>query len=460
MTELLSEHQLSDLLPPSLRYLLALATHRHPRYLLRILNSFDEVYALLALGVEHHYLSTYSGTFTENFYNLKRERVLRVKGGEVPRAQLGASAQIRESLKLRRADVWKNLAVIVGLPYLKRKLDEGRDIHAPAADAVFLGPQYGRDQLPANASIKERILFYYKWFLRKVYPHINAAYYFAMLIFQLSYLFDASKFHSPFLWLIGTRMRRLGEADFRAFATAAEGPAQAAAGKPARPGQSNSLFNPRTFAATVGPRLLGSLKILLPTSIFALKFLEWWHASDFARQLSKKAAEGLELPPPVTAGPRPPSIHKDEEGAMSSTDEKSTSDGKNKALAGNALLPKPAISATTHLPIYTVPRHDASSDTSDLCPICQTPIQTATASPYGYVYCYVCIHKWVEGEHDRQTRFMEGQPQPEGIEDIVWQEEQQKEGSREGRWESGKGRCAVSGKRILGGTEGLRRVVV
>ena len=32
--------------------------------------------------------------------------------------------------------------------------------------------------------------------------------------------------------------------------------------------------------------------------------------------------------------------------------------------------------------------------------------------------------------------------------------------SREGRWENGKGRCAVTGRRILGGTGGLRRVMV
>ena len=36
ISEILAEHQLSDLLPPSLRYLLALATHRQPRYLLRL----------------------------------------------------------------------------------------------------------------------------------------------------------------------------------------------------------------------------------------------------------------------------------------------------------------------------------------------------------------------------------------------------------------------------------------
>ncbi|KAJ9627797.1 ubiquitin-protein ligase peroxin 12 [Taxawa tesnikishii (nom. ined.)] len=295
--ELLSESQLASLIPPSLRYLLALATHRQPRYLLRVLNSFDELYALLSLLVERHYLVTYSGGFTENFYGLKRERVLRTKNGEIPRAALGAPEQVRETLKLRTSDVWKNLAVMVALPYVKRKLDEGYDVHA--AGSNLLGPAYAdRDQLPRDAGIKQRLLWYYKWFLRKVYPSVNAAYYFALLAFNLAYLFDGSKYHSPFLWLIGTRMRRLNEADHRAIAAAA----QTKPSRGARPGQTNSIFSPRTFTHTVYPRVLSSLRILLPTSIFALKFLEWWHASDFARQLSRKAAEGLELPPPTVSG--------------------------------------------------------------------------------------------------------------------------------------------------------------
>ena len=45
----------------------------------------------------------------------------------------------------------------------------------------------------------------------------------------------------------------------------------------------------------------------------------------------------------------------------------------------------------------------------------------------------------------------------EEVEDEGWSKE---EGSRAGRWESGKGRDAVTGRRVLGGTEGLRRVVV
>lgn len=69
----------------------------------------------------------------------------------------------------------------------------------------------------------------------------------------------------------------------------------------------------------------------------------------------------------------------------------------------------------------------------------------------------------MDGEHDRQIAFMEGnasiRKEGEGAaeDEDGWGLE---EGSREGRWESGKGRCAVTGKKILGGTEVLRRVLV
>ncbi|KAK3079349.1 hypothetical protein LTS18_005087 [Coniosporium uncinatum] len=441
--ELLSEQQLSSLIPPSLRYLLAVATHRYPRYLLRALNSFDELYALLMLLVERHFLKTYGGGFTENFYGLKRERVLRVRGGELPRAQLGAADHVRETLKLRERDVWGNLAVLVGLPYLKRKLDEGYDVHA--AHTAILGPGFQREHMPERPTLRQRFMHYYKWFLRNVYPSVNAAYYFSLLAFNLAYLFDGSKFHSPFLWLVGTRMRRLGQADHKAIALATQPRPPSATMAAARPGQSNSLFNPRTVSATVLPRLLSSLRILLPTSIFALKFLEWWHASDFARQLSRKAAEGLELPPPVVSG-QSGNVNK------KATETKATG---SKATGSNSEKPTtaryPPISSTTLLPILTVPA--PTSSTSAFCPICLSAIQTATATPYGFVFCYSCIHRWVEGQHDRQVAFLEGG----GSEEEGWGSE---EGSREGRWESGKGRCAVTGKKVLGGTEGLRRVVM
>ena len=453
--ELLSEQQLASLIPPSLRYLLAVATHRRPRYLLRILNSFDELYALLSLIVERHYLKVYGGGFTENFYGLKRERVLRVKDGEIPRARLGAPHEVRETLKLRHGDVWRNLAVMVALPYVKRKLDESYDVHA--ASVNMLGPAYrDRERYPADGTVRQRVMWLYKWFLRNVYPSVNAAYYFSLLAFNLAYLFDGSKYHSPFLWLAGTRMRRLNAADGRAIALATQ-PESMPSRPGARPGQTTSIFSPRTVTQIVYPRLLTSLKILLPTSIFALKFLEWWHASDFARQLSRKANEGLELPPPTISGPPAPNTPKPKPKAESESEEKT----EKSSIRRDSDISSPPISSTTHLPILTVlaPVYatSESSNTTSLCPICLSNIQTPTAAQTGYVYCYTCIYKWVDGTHPRQEAFMEGSMgEEEGAKSWV----EEGGGSRVGKWESGVGRDAVTGRRVLGASSGLRRVMV
>ena len=465
------------------------------------------------LAVERHFLLTYGGSFIENFYGLKRERVLRIKGGEAPRARLGASQLLRETLRLRTRDTWKNVAVIVGIPYIKRKLDESYNIHVP--QATILGPSYNRDTLPHHASTYQRILHCYKWFLRKVYPSVNAAYYFSLLVFNLAYLFDNTKYSSPFLWLIGTRIRRLTEADHRAFELAGQQPT-VKSNRGARPGQSTSIFNPSTLVSTVYPRLLSSLRILLPTSIFALKFLEWWHASDFARQLSRKAIEGLELPPPIVSGlPQKSPLHSTSSPA---TPQLAAAGNTVSLLSSPPAKPahsrssrhRPPISSITHLPILTVPAPLLS--TSSSCPICLQPIQTPTAVQTGYVFCYTCIFKWVDGSHERQAAFMDGSGREEGWGDPDEEErkgdeddneveaaENRLSGSRSGsketerrtnqpwiqegtsfqdrtprktpppqatpsprpaRWESGKGRCAVTGRRVLGGTDSLRRIMV
>ena len=416
--ELLSEAQLSALLPPTLRYLLTVATQRYPRHLLRILNSFDELYALLALLVERHYLRTRGGSFTEHFYGLRRELAVgdggrgSTRAAGIPRASAAAPDATREVLRLRGADLWRNLGVTVLVPYLKRKLDDAYEVNAPRR---LLGSAYNR--LPAGAPLRERLLFYYRWFLTNVYPSVNAAYYFAMLAFNLAYLFDRSAFHSPLMWLVGTRMRRMGAADYRAI--------EAAMGKAAAPGggRPGSIFSPRNISS----RVMGSLSVLLPTSIFALKFLEWWYASDFAKQLSRRAAEGLDLPPPVVTGMPEPAQQKGEKPSAVPAEDDEVDDAR---LAEKAPVATPSL-----LPIYTVP---PPAD-SELCPICEGEIATATACQTGFVYCYSCIHKWIAGEHPKQESFMQ---------------------EREGKWESGVGRCAVTGRRVLGGTEGLRRIMV
>lgn len=414
--EILSEQQLNALLPPTLRYLLTVATHRHPRYLLRILNSFDELYALAMLLVERHYLRTRGGSFTENFYGLKRDKTLRA---EIPRAAATAPNLVRDTLRLSTADVWRNLAVLVGVPYLKRKLDEGYEINAPRA---LLGAAYTR--MPDNPTLRDRFLHYYRWFLRNVYPSVNAGYHFAVLAFNLSYLFDGSKHHHPLMWLIGTRVRRMTAADYQAIDALSS--AKPASKGSSRPGWA-SFFSPRE----VGPRVLSSLSVLLPMSIFMLKFLEWWYQSDFAKQLSRKAAESIDLPPPVLST-------RAQKSSATGKQKEDTEQQQQRSADDRRADPSPAdapIATPSLLPVYTVPPPEDSS----ACPICLDDVVTPTACQTGVVYCYSCIHRWLEGAHPLQETFME---------------------DRGGRWESGLGRCAVTGRRVLGGTEGLRRIMI
>ncbi|KAL9113066.1 MAG: hypothetical protein Q9227_002678 [Pyrenula ochraceoflavens] len=448
--ELLSEQQLSALLPPTLRYLLSVATLRQPRYLLQVLNSFDELYALLSLAVERFYLQTFGGSFTENFYGLKRERVLRIKGGEIPRARSGAARQVRENLKLRRRDVWKNLMVMVGVPYLKRKLDESYDIHAAPANSSILhrhdGPRYAnQESLPPSPTIRQRIMFYYKWFLRNVYPSVNAAYYFAVLAFTLLNLFDYTKYSSPLLWLVGTRMRRMSAEDYLAIDEASQ---KSSSSNNAGPRHEENLFTPTLLYQ----RLLSGTRFLLPTSVFALKFLEWWHASDFSKQLGRKAAEDLELPPPIVDGEvRESQATKTRSGRPTS---------KGQTIVPKAKRFEPPISSTSLLPILTVP----APPSSELCPICLHPLSNPVVCQTGYVFDYTCIFKWLEGTHPRQAAFMAGDSMNEWEEEVIQRNSNEQQvgdnHSKDGKWEAGAGRCAVTGRRVLGGTSGLRRVMI
>ena len=427
------------------------------------------------LALERHNLQTCGGSLTENFYSLKRERVVQIKGHEIPRASLGTPQLTRDTLALRKSDVWKSLAALVGLPYLTRKINESYEIHVP--QTTTLGSRMIRDRLPPNPTMGQRLQHYYKSFLSKIYPSIHATYVFGVLAFNIAYLFDNSKYSSPLLWLIGTRLRRLSEADHRMMAVNARQPAAASPG-PARVAQSNSILVPQSLY----PCLLSYTRLLLPASIFALKFLEWWHASDFARQLSRKVLEGLELPPPLVTG----STHQmaatnasrsSQPGMATKTNTVSLSntESQNCGVASFQSKLQHPRSKSSGLPILTVPAPSSTSFSSSnaLCPVCLYPVQTPTAVQTGYVFCYTCIFKWIDGSHERQTAFLEGDDY-----ELEWErygqsevktgrtkddreEEQSPDKNRKmHQWDLGQGRCPVTGRKGLGGTDGLRRLVV
>jgi peroxin-12 len=317
-------------------------------------------------------------------------------------------------------------------------------------------------------------MFYYKWFLRNVYPSVNAAYYFSILAFNLAYLFDNTKYSSPFLWLIRTRIRRLGPADHRAITMATQ--AKPGSDLDSRHGSDLlGIMSPQN----IYPQLLSSLRFFLPASIFALKFLEWWHASDFSRQLARKATEALDLPAPVVAGMTDPS-HKQSQTSTSPT--LSSSNLKSVMKSSSFHRRQPPISSTSLLPIFTVPLPTPDSGNESGCPICHNPLTNPTACQTGYVFCYSCVFRWINGDHERQIDFMNGEDGGAAWEDEYGGDDNDAgddkdaenqaaaksdtttgkgaNKSREGKWESGKGRCPVTGRRVLGGTDCLRRVLV
>ncbi|KAI9891340.1 MAG: ubiquitin-protein ligase peroxin 12 [Vezdaea aestivalis] len=432
--ELIATSQLQSLIPPSLHYLLRSATQRYPRYFLRIFNRFDEIYALLSLLVDGYYLRTYSSSFVEHFYSLKLSRVSRFA---IPLAAKSTPDIVRETLRLRRRDVHLRLLALVLLPYLKRKLDSALDIQN--ARSLVQGNTFQRNDLPSDASFTDKIAYWHNRFVTHVYPPLHVAVGATTLLWNLLYLFDGTSSHSPLLWLAGLRIQRLSQEDWTAFTAAEAGqPSNSTAGIQSRPGEPTGLFS-RNSLRRLGPASLRSLKLALPAAVFALKFLEWWHASNFASQLSRKRNEDLDLSPPQVSG----AVTRVESGSRVSKDA-----GGEKAGSISSVRASP-ISASTSLPILTVPLPEAEQGA--LCPICSSQLVTPTACQTGYVFCYVCIFKWIEGEHERQIAFMQG-----GKDEAGWGDE---EGDRSRTWESGKGRCAVTGRKVLGGSGGLRRIM-
>ncbi|BFZ60126.1 ubiquitin-protein ligase peroxin 12 [Saitoella coloradoensis] len=334
--ELIAVDQLRDLLQPALRYILAFYAQRYPRYLLRIVNKHDEFYAALMLLIERHYLKQWKGSFAENFYGLMRERSPQIKFSRAAAAQPDLLAKV---LKLRDRDVWKSLFVLVGIPYVKAKLD---DLYEVEAGASILGAGFVRNRgTEESASRIQKLRRALRQTFILVYPSLNAAYYISVLAYHIAYLFDKSPFHTPWQALTGVRIRRAGPSDLTP-------PPPARASRPVPPNIGLSLFNPLVAQRLLLPKLLDGLKIVLPAAMFFLKFLEWWQASPFAKQLSAEASSSIALPPPS--------------------------------------------------PVASDPAPDALKNEGDSskCGLCGNPHTNPTMIPTGYVFCYTCAYRWLE----------------------------------------------------------------
>ncbi|KAG9104104.1 ubiquitin-protein ligase peroxin 12 [Ceratobasidium sp. 370] len=120
LLELVAQEQLRDTLQPALKYILAVFAQQYPRYLIRIVNRFEECYSLLMLIVERHYLKVHGASFAENFYGMKRRRTPAVETVRVN----AVLDDISPHEKLQPKDINRSLFFLVAVPYLRSKAHE------------------------------------------------------------------------------------------------------------------------------------------------------------------------------------------------------------------------------------------------------------------------------------------------------------------------------------------------
>ncbi|KAG6897214.1 hypothetical protein C0992_003412 [Termitomyces sp. T32_za158] len=293
--ELVAHEQLRDLLQPALKYVLAVFAQRYPRYLLRVVNRHEEFYAAIMLLVERYYLRKYNASFSENFYGLKRRRRPYI---ETTRAK-AAVGGVPPGEALGSRELLRSLLFLVGVPYLRAKAQDYWEELGGGVDTDVLDETVGTRQLQAltENTWKARL----KRVFKAAYPWLNVSYEGWLLLYNMAYLFDRTPFYRPWLSWIGVDLRRLGSEDFRVAALAAQ--------KKLSPDRSRGTLALIKHALISSPQtLLDSLRLLLPTAIFFIKFLEWWYSpASPARSLSTSPL-GPAIPPPQMLPPHPHGI--------------------------------------------------------------------------------------------------------------------------------------------------------
>ncbi|KAJ3842518.1 cyclin-dependent protein kinase inhibitor [Lentinula raphanica] len=332
--ELVAQEQLRDLLQPALKYVLAVFAQRYPRYLLRIVNSHEEFYAFIMLLVERHYLQRHGASFSENFYGLKRRRRPYIE----PERAKAATGGILEAEKLGSREIRRSLIFLVGLPYLRAKAQDYYEELGGGASSDIIEEGMGTRQL--SALTEQSFKGWLRRSFKAIYPWLNTSFEVWLLVCNIAYLFDQTPFYRPWLSWIGVDLRRLGLEDYRAASLAARA-------RIPRPEPRSILAQIRRLISSSPRLLLDSLRLLLPTAIFFIKFLEWWYSPNSPARSLSVSPLGPAVPPPSLLPPHPKGIGFD-------------------------------------------PR------TYGICPLCHKEINNATSMPSGYVFCYRCAYDHVE----------------------------------------------------------------
>lgn len=409
--ELIAQEQLADLLKPAVRYVLTVLAQRHPRYLLRIVNRFDEVYAVLMFAIERHYLRTWNASFTEHFYGLRRRRRPAVS---TQRLEASVPPQKLQALRqLQGRQVYISLLFLVGMPYIESKMTEyweriggGAIIDAGGDDDLFDDDAEHTHTQPRAAARhetpEERRRRQLESLVRRGFPYLQVAFQLWMLAYNINYLFGRTPYWRPWLAAIRVDVRR---------AMGNEEPLEVGAAAKRLPKFTRFPF---LFAYLVmrkgAARVLDALKYALPASIFFFKFLQWWYSPNNRRRRGgdREDDAAKKTGPPAILAPskhgvvytplptyRTPQV-------LFKPVEMQVDDGEDDDMFADD-------AEKTHVERVPSLLHNS-------CPLCgATPIQNTCMLASGYAFCYTCASEYVDKWHRCPVTHMQ---LPGGIEQI------------------------------------------
>ncbi|KAG8945415.1 ubiquitin-protein ligase peroxin 12 [Tulasnella sp. 424] len=295
---------------------------------------------------------------SENFYGLKRRR-RPLFSTERSDAAVGTGSLASESRLRPRETRPLDTVDQVGIPYIRAKARDYWEQLGGGADEGDLGGGPRRRDVERQSMI-DRLRSTFKL----LYPWADTAFELWMMSYNIGYLFDRTPFYRPWLKWMGVDIQRMGPEDYRQ--TTSNSPT-----KPPLQSNRNLLTILKSFLFRTPSLILDSLKILLPLSIFFVKFLEWWYSpTSPARALHSKADNGPLLPQPKVLKPHPNGILGSHPHEIYSRKQKTEGAGSEPQLKYGA------------------------------CPLCDGPLANPTALPSGYVFCYKCVFEEVE-KHGR-----------------------------------------------------------
>lgn len=415
--ELISSNQLESLLSPSIRYILVHYASRYPYYLLKVVNNFDELNLFLRSFIEWYFFKFWQGSFTENFYGLKRVSQTPLYQSKYNSGKLTqlVPSMIEQRRELTGLQKFVSIFEITGVAYFNEKFNYWYEIWYPKLITNQLVPE--SDSKSDIYKTKFKRLFV------KYYPYIQSGFKLANFIALLMYLSGNSKSPSALTYLFKINYSRLNQYDYNKNDNTTKLKNRTRPNRVNPPTMIEYIlkFLTRNFTRPTWRLTKLVLGTFFPVAIFSLKFLEWWNNSNFSQRLKKNQGESLDSVIP------PPSVLKA---------------GKKKYKSGKT------------------------------CPLCKEELSNPAIIETGYVFCYSCIFNYLANSHKivaAKSKAVHESEDSESEDENSDEKADTKETKESYNLNKG-GRCPITGRKLLGckwnelkgeyDIEGIRRLIL